>query len=72
MNVMLRDGAIEISARAKELLLDFEEVEYKADSTVMDKERDPKRTHMSDALGYLIWQEFHGREGAGERPGRLV
>ena len=72
MNVMLREGAIEISSRAKQLLLDFEEVEYKADSTVIDKERDPKRTHMSDALGYLVWQEFQGREGAGERAQRLV
>ncbi len=72
MNVLLRDGAVRISARAKELLKDFEEVEYKADSMVIDKERDPKRTHMSDALGYLVWQEFRGREGAGERPGRLV
>jgi len=26
-------------------------------SQVIEKDRDPKRTHLSDALGYLAWQE---------------
>ena len=24
---------------------------------MIDKDRDPRRTHLSDALGYLVWQE---------------
>ncbi|MDX2181798.1 MAG: terminase family protein [Bryobacteraceae bacterium] len=71
MNTMLRDGRIAVSAKCKELIRDFEEVEYKASSTVIDKERDAARTHASDALGYLVWQEFQGRNGAGERGERL-
>ncbi len=39
------------------LVADFEEVTFKPDTSVIDKERDSKRTHLSDALGYLIWQE---------------
>ena len=35
----------------------------------IDKDNDPKRTHLSDALGYLIWQEC--REPVGERRERL-
>ncbi len=30
---------------------------------MIDKDRDPKRTHLSDALGYLVWQEFQGEGG---------
>jgi hypothetical protein len=25
---------------------------------IPDKEKDSKRSHLSDALGYLLWQEF--------------
>jgi hypothetical protein len=45
-----------IDPRCKELIQDFEQVCFKPDSTVIDKEADPRRTHLSDALGYLIWQ----------------
>jgi len=41
------------------LIKDFEQVTYKENSQVMDKDRDSRRTHLSDALGYLVWQEFH-------------
>lgn len=58
---------VQISSRCKELIQDFEEVEYKPGSQVIDKERDHRRTHLSDALGYLLWQEFQGKNGAGER-----
>ena len=63
---------LRISPRCKELIRDFEEVTYKADTTLVDKERDPRRTHLSDALGYLMWQEFKGRKPAGERGDRLL
>ena len=53
--------------RCKELIKDFEQVTYKENSQVIDKERDPRRTHLSDALGYLVWQEFRGGETVGEQ-----
>ena len=43
--------------------MDFEEVTYKPDSGVIDKDKDSKRTHLSDALGYLIWQECRPASG---------
>jgi len=63
--------ALVMDPRCKELIKDFEQVSYKPDSGVVDKERDPKRTHLSDALGYLIWQEMRPRPPAGEQPYRL-
>ena len=57
-----------IDGRCRELIRDFEEVRYKPGSTVMDKDRDPDRTHVSDALGYLLCEEFRKQETAGERP----
>lgn len=75
VNSLLKDArgwtSLWIDSRCKELIKDFEEVEYKPGSTVIDKERDLNRTHLSDALGYLVWQEFYGRSGAGERSERL-
>jgi phage terminase large subunit len=56
-----------IDGKCKGLIQDFEEVTYKADSRVIDKDRDPKRTHLSDALGYLIWQECRPRSDFGEQ-----
>ena len=46
-----------VDPRCKELIKDLEEVSYIPGSTAIDKDKDPKRTHLSDALGYLIWQE---------------
>lgn len=60
-----------VDPRCKELIKDFEQVAYKPGSGVMDKERDAKRTHLSDALGYLIWQEMRPRAPGGEQPYRL-
>jgi len=52
------------------LRADFEQVAYEEDSTQVDKDKDRRRTHLSDALGYLIWQE--DRNGTiGERGERL-
>ena len=75
VNAKLRnaDGevALVMDPRCKELIKDFEQVSYKADSGVIDKERDPKRTHLADALGYLIWREMRPRPPVGEQPHRL-
>ena len=61
-----------VHKQCKELIKDFEQVTYKENSQVIDKERDPRRTHLSDALGYLVWQEFRGGAKAGERNRRLI
>ncbi|HWF10744.1 MAG TPA: terminase family protein [Bryobacteraceae bacterium] len=59
-----------IDPKCNELIDDFEQVSYREDSAEIDKEKDRKRTHLSDALGYLIWQE--DRNGTvGERGERL-
>jgi hypothetical protein len=59
-----------VNAKCKELIKDFEQVGYMPDSAIIDKVSDPKRTHLSDALGYLVWQE--GRGSVGERGERLL
>ncbi|HLH40768.1 MAG TPA: terminase family protein [Bryobacteraceae bacterium] len=64
---------LRVDAKCTELIKDLEQVTYKENSMVIDKDRDPRRTHLSDALGYLIWQE--GRRSAdsvGERGERLL
>jgi hypothetical protein len=60
-----------IDPKCKELIKDLEEVVYKADAGVIDKDRDPQRTHLSDALGYLIWHEFARQVRYGEQENRL-
>jgi len=75
MNAKLGSAAgvrsLVMDPRCKELIKDFEQVAYKEGSQVVDKEKDPKRTHLSDALGYLMWQEFGDKGRAGERGERL-
>jgi hypothetical protein len=76
VNAMMRSAGGEarllICAKCTELILDLEQVAYKPGSSVIDKDRDPRRTHLSDALGYLIWQECRPQGRAGERGERLV
>jgi hypothetical protein len=75
MNAKMRTAGGEVSLqvdpRCKELIADFERVQWMENSTEIDKARDPRRTHLSDALGYLIWQEFQPRPEIGERNQRL-
>jgi phage terminase large subunit len=47
-----------VDPKCKGLIADFEELSYKEGSMIPDKEKDSKRSHLSDALGYLLWQEF--------------
>ena len=74
VNSKLRNAKEEIQLyvhpRCKELIADFEQVAYVEDTTQIDKNRDRKRTHLSDALGYVICQE--NRQLAGERGQRLL
>ena len=76
MNAKLESAAgersLRVHPRCKELIKDFEQVTYKENSLIVDKDRDPRRTHLSDALGYLVWQECRDRQKAGERGQRLI
>ena len=65
-------GRLLIDGRCKELMKDLEQVAYKENTQVIDKDRDPRRTHLSDALGYLVWQELRMGEKVGERGTRLI
>ena len=82
VNAALRNAAgeigIRIDPRCRELIADLEECKllngeeaHRAEGSVVrgsiiDK-RDARRTHVSDALGYLIWQQ-RPIERPGERP----
>ena len=62
MNSKLRnangEATLIVHPKCKELIADFEQVCYREDSMQIDKDKDRMRTHLSDALGYLIWQKF--------------
>ncbi len=87
VNPAVRDGVVLVNAklrsateetelyldpRCKETIVDLEEVMYKPDSMVIDKDRDPRRTHLTDALGYLVWQECRARAPFGEQGNSLL
>ena len=61
-----------VDTSCKELIKDLEQVCFKQDSYQIDKDRDRQRTHLSDALGYLLWQECRPSGSIGERPGRIL
>ena len=54
------DRRLSISGKCRELIKDLEQVCYKPDSGQIEKERDSHRTHLSDALGYLLWYRSNG------------
>jgi len=69
MNGSLRsaggDRRLQIDPRCKELIIDLEQVVLLEGTMVIDKTKDPRRTHLSDALGYLVWQEQRYRQPIG-------
>lgn len=69
MNGWLRSAGGErrlfVDPRCKELILDLEQVVLLEGSMVIDKTKDSRRTHLSDALGYLVWQEQRYRRPIG-------
>jgi Terminase large subunit, T4likevirus-type, N-terminal len=67
----LGEVRLEVDPRCVELIKDLEEVTFKPDSGVIDKVRDPHRTHASDALGYAVWQLFGDKPKMGEINKRL-
>jgi hypothetical protein len=77
VNALLRNQAGEnrlwIDPQCKHLIKDLEQVCWRTDPygnslAELDKS-DPKRTHASDALGYMIAREFPMRAQMGERAG---
>jgi hypothetical protein len=76
MNAKLRSAAGEVGllvdGKCKELIQDLEQVAYKADTCQIDKDRDRLRTHLSDALGYLVWHHCRPVHFIGERRERLL
>lgn len=80
VNRLLRNAAGDqsmiIDPKCKELIKDFRQVKFKRDAagnpTGNLDGADPERTHVSDALGYLIVQEFGMRPFAGERTGYVA
>jgi len=76
INSMLRSISgtrrIQIDPKCKELIKDFEQVAFKEGSYHIDKDRDRLRTHVSDALGYLLWDKFKPGAPVGERTNRLL
>jgi hypothetical protein len=56
-----------VDPQCRELIKDLEQVCFKADSAQIDKDRDRLRTHLSDALGYVLWQECRVATKIGER-----
>ena len=76
VNARLRNASGErrlaIDEKCKELIQDLEQVCYKPGSSQLDKDSDSRRTHLSDALGYLLWQEFRPLPRIGEQKHRLV
>jgi Terminase large subunit, T4likevirus-type, N-terminal len=80
VNAILRNHAgqyrLAIDPTCKELIADFERVSWKADPhgnslAELDKS-DPRRTHVSDAVGYLIAHKFPMRMLMGERAGPIL
>jgi hypothetical protein len=57
-----------VNTSCKELRTDLREVRWKTDvngnSTSQIDKTDPKRTHVSDALGYLVYNKFKILGGA--------
>jgi hypothetical protein len=77
VNALLRnqagEGRLLIDPGCKGLIEDLERVHWKADPhgnamAEIDKS-DPERSHLSDALGYMIAKEFAMRASGGARTG---
>ncbi len=76
MNAKLKPAsgtpALFVDPKCKELIKDFEEVTYIPGTTQIDKDRDSKRTHLSDALGYMVWQECRKQTPVGPQTNPVI
>lgn len=64
-----------INPKCQELITDFKKISWDIDNDGnptghMDKS-DSKRTHISDALGYYVWERFRMRASAGGKAGLM-
>lgn len=66
------DQRLLVDPKCKELIKDFEQVVLQEGTMALDKAKAPNRTHLSDALGYLIWQELRHRSPVGPVNRRLL
>jgi hypothetical protein len=57
---------MKIDPRCHWLIADLEAVQFREDGIQVDKSKDARRTHISDALGYLAWEEFGNKQRIGE------
>jgi hypothetical protein len=66
---MLVSGQEEVQRlrATREAVFILEQVAFKAETFQIDKDRDRLRTHLSDAPGYLVWQECRPQGKVGER-----
>lgn len=76
LNNLAGEHRLLVDPKCKHLIRDLEQVRWKADPygnplAELDKS-DPMRTHVSDALGYLIAREFPMRQPRGEQPGPMI
>ena len=65
------DMGLFVDSKCKELVKDFEQVAWKQGTTEIDKDRDKQRTHISDALGYLVCG-VRGEASCGYQSNRLA
>ena len=65
------EASLFVTPKCEGLILDFEQVVYQENSRDIDKTKDKRRTHLSDALGYLVWGEFKPQQPIGEQSRRL-
>jgi hypothetical protein len=70
VNGVLRSAAgecrLQIHPRCKNLVEDLEQVVWKSGAAQLDQSTDPMRTHISDALGYLVHSKLALRSRVGE------
>ncbi|HEY2014384.1 MAG TPA: phage terminase large subunit [Bryobacteraceae bacterium] len=66
------DIGLVVDPKCTELIQDLEQVSFKGNSLEIDKDRDRMRTHMSDALGYLLWQVCKPGQTVGPQTGKLL
>jgi hypothetical protein len=53
------DVGLLVDPKCRKLIQDFESVSWVEGTHEIDKQRDSRLTHLSDALGYLVWEEYH-------------
>jgi Terminase large subunit, T4likevirus-type, N-terminal len=61
-----------IDPKCKKLIKDLEQVAWKPGTALIEKEKNPELTHISDALGYLVETEAGIRAQGGFMPDRII